>query len=121
MARPLDTPLRKVAQTVLHTFGTTVIFTHSTPGSYDPATGIAANPSTTSVSVKGRIDDYRARELNDTIRATDRKLTIAAADLASVPDVDDTVTVAGSVYDIVRIDPVMATDLDALYVIQLRR
>lgn len=117
----LDTPLRKVAQTVLRKFGTDVTFTHSTPGTYDPATGTAADPATTSVTVKGRIDDYRARELSDTVRATDKKLSIAAADLDSAPDVDDSVTVAGSVYDIVRVEPVMATDLDALYVIQLRR
>lgn len=117
----LDRPLRKVAQTVLKQFGTDVTFTSSTPGGYDPATGTVSDAATSSYTVKGRLDEYQARELNDTIQVGDRRLTIAAADVNTAPDVNDSVTVAGVAYDIVRVENVMGTDENVYYVLQLRR
>jgi len=118
----LDRPLRKVAQTVLAKFGTDVTFTSQATGGYDPATGTVSTASpATSYTVKGRLDEYLARELNDTIKVGDRRLTIAAADVDAQPDVDDAVTVAGLAYDIVRVENVMGTDENAYYVLQLRR
>jgi hypothetical protein len=115
----LDTPLRKVAQTVLTKFGTAVTI-RRVAGTYDVATGIST-PSNSDTTVKGRLGNYTDRELSNTVHAGDRKLEIAAADLAFQPSVDDEVLIAGVSYDIVNVKPTLATDLPALYVLQLRR
>jgi hypothetical protein len=41
--------------------------------------------------------------------------------VSAQPDVDDSVTVAGMAYDIVRVENVMGTDENVYYVLQLRR
>lgn len=116
----LDTPLRKVAQTVLKQFGTSVTFRRVTGTAYNTTTR-TMTPTTADTVVKGRLDEYKDRELSDTIHAGDRKLTVAAADLAYTPSVDDKVVIATVMYDIVRVEPQLATDLAAIHVVQLRR
>jgi hypothetical protein len=116
----LDAPLRKVASTVLAKFGTSAVLRRVTGTGYNTTTG-TMSPTTTDTAVKGRLDDYLDRELSDTIKAGDRKLTIAAADVPARPTVSDTVLYGGLVYQIVRVESVIAKDASALYVLQVRR
>ena len=116
----LDAPLRKVAQSVLGKFGTSVAIRRVTGTAYNTTTGTMI-PTTVDTVVKGRLDEYTDRQLSDTIRAGDRKLTIAAADLTIPPTVDDTVVIAMLVYEVVRVVSEQATDLSAIHVLQVRR
>jgi hypothetical protein len=116
----LDTTIRKAAQTTLRIFGTSVTLRRGTVGAYDPATGAPAAPATTDTPWKVRLDNYLDRELNDVIRAGDRKATGAAADLTEAPDVDDTLIVGGVEYDIVNVQQEQVKDLPALYILQIR-
>lgn len=126
----LDTSLRKVAKTVLKIFGTDVTMRRVTPGAYSTVTR-TVTPSNVDTVIKGRLDDYTNRELSASaanasgvasVLASDRKLTVACADLANEPRAEvDKVLVASLAYDIVRVETVLATDLGAIYVLQLRR
>lgn len=116
----LDAPLRKAAQKVLGAFGQDVTIRTVTGTAYNVTTR-TMTPTTADVTVAGRLDNYRDRELLGTIRAGDRKLTIAAADVSAIPTVADKVVIASTVWDIIDVLPEQATDQAALYVLQLRR
>jgi hypothetical protein len=116
----LDAVMRKAATTVVGKFGTDVTIRRVTATAYSPSAGTMA-PVTVDTTIKGRIEEYRDRQLSDTIRAGDRKVTIAAADIALAPTIEDQVVVAGLGYNVVNVTREMATDLAAIYVLQLRR
>lgn len=116
----LDAPLRKVARSVLGMFGTASILRRVTAAAYNTATG-TMTPTTSDTDWEVRIDEYRDRELSDTIHAGDRKVTGAAADLAFTPTVDDQWVYGGVAYDIIRVQPELATDQAAIFVLQVRR
>ena len=115
----LDTPLRSVAKTILQTFGQSVTFTRVTPGDYSITSGTRAE-TTATTSTYGRLDDYKAYELRDGVRATDQKLTVPAIDLSFVPGVDDRVTVGSDEYGVIEVRRDIATELVAIYVCQIR-
>lgn len=116
----LDAPLRKVARTVLRTFGTSVTLRRVTGTAYSTATG-TMTPTTSDTVVSARLDEYRDRELSDTIHAGDRKVTLAALELPFTPSVDDKILIAAVEYDVIRVQPELATDLAAIHVLQVRR
>jgi hypothetical protein len=116
----LDAPLRKVAQTILKTFGTASSLRRVTGTAYNTTTR-TMTPTTADTAWKVRVDEYKGRELSDTIHAGDRKVTGAAADLAFTPTVDDKWVYGGLVYDIIRVEPYLATDLAAIHILQVRR
>lgn len=116
----LDAPLRKVAQSVLAKFGTSVTIRRVTGTSYSTTTRSMV-PTTADTVVKGRLDEYLDRELGEVVHVGDRKLTIAAADLTFTPTVDDKVVIATLVYEVIRVQSDIATDAAAIYVMQIRR
>lgn len=117
----LDTKIRRAVQKVVHTVGTTVTIRRVTTGTYSPTLGTLTNPEV-DYAVVGRLDDYTDRELVQTsVKAGDRKLTLAAMDLAFVPVVHDKAVIDDVVFDIVRVVREMAQNLPAMYVLQLRR
>lgn len=115
----LDSPLRSVAKTILETFGTSITFTRTTQGDYSITSGSRAETLATT-STYGRLDDYRAYELRDGIRATDQKLTVPAKDLSFTPNVDDRVTVGSDEYGVIDVGRELATDQAVIYVCQIR-
>lgn len=115
----LDSPLRSVAKTILQTFGTAVTFTRVTPGDYSITSGSGAE-TTATTSTYGRLDNYRAFELNNGVRATDQKLTIPAIDLSFTPNQDDRVTIGTDEYELVDVGREIATDQAAIFVCQIR-
>lgn len=116
----LDAPLRKAASTVLSKLGTSIAIRRVTSTAYSTVTR-SMMPVTQDFTVKGRLDEYTDRQLSDTVRAGDRKLTIAAADLTFEPTVDDQAVIAGTIYEVIRVMTELATDQAAIYVMQLRR
>ena len=115
----LATSLRKTASKLMAKFGGEVTFRRVTTGAYDPATG-ASTPSTSTTTIRGVLDQVSEREVNDLIKGTDKKLTIAAADLSFDPSTSDEVTVGGQIMQIIQIKKVEQDNTAIVYEILLR-
>ena len=97
----LSSPLRKVASKLMAKFGGTATIRRITIGTYDPAIGTAAETAADTV-VRGVLEDVNIREVNDLIQAGDKRLTIAAADVANAPITADKVLIASVVHQIIK-------------------
>jgi hypothetical protein len=115
----LATSLRKVASKLMLKFGGEVTFRRVTTGAYNTTTG-AATPSVATTTVRGVLEDVNEREVNDLVKGTDKKLTVAAADLSFEPSVSDQVTVASRVMQIVRVDKIEQDNTAIVFEIFLR-
>ena len=98
----LSSPLRKVASKLMAKFGGVATIRSITMGAYDPATGTAAETAADTV-VRGVLEDVNSREVNDLIQAGDKRLTIAAADLANAPITADKVLISSVVHQIISV------------------
>lgn len=101
----LATSLRKTASKLMLRFGGQVTIRRITTGAYNPTTGIAT-PTASEVVICGVLEDVTEREVNDLIRGTDKKLTIAAADLVFEPAVSDQVTISGRIMQTVQVNKI---------------
>ena len=115
----LATSLRKTASKLMAKFGGEVTFRRVTTGAYNPTTG-AAIPSVSSSTVRGVLEDVREREVNDLVKGTDKKLTVAAADLAFEPAVSDQVTVSTRVMQIIQVNKIEQDNTAIVFEIFLR-
>lgn len=98
----LANPLRKIAVKLMAKFGGVVTIRRTVPGIYNPTTGTISE-TVTDTTIRGVLEDVNLREVNDLIQAGDKKLTIAAADLASPPATVDKVIINNQVHQIVRV------------------
>ena len=115
----LSSSLRKTASKLMSKFGGDVTLRRVTTGAYDPNTG-TATPSTTTSTVKGVLENVLEREANDLIKGTDKKLTIAAADVSFEPAVSDQVTVSGRIMQIVQVNKIEQDNTAIAFEIFLR-
>jgi hypothetical protein len=99
----LATSLRKTASKLITKFGGSITIRRVTTGAYNPTTG-TATPSVAETVIKGVLEDVTQSEVNDLIRSSDKKLTIAAADLIFEPAVSDQVTVSGRILQCIRVN-----------------
>lgn len=116
----LDSALQSVASRVLTIFGTSVTIRRVTVGTYSTATRSQA-PTNTDYMVKGRLDNYTDKEIQGTIQAGDRKLTIAAADVVFVPVPHDKAVIGSVPFDVVAVTREQVVDSPALYILQIRQ
>ena len=93
--------LEKVASKVIAKFGGDVTIRYVTAGDYNTTTG-AITETTSDTNVKGVLEDVNLREVNELIQAGDKKLTVAANDLATAPETKDRVVISSVVHQIVR-------------------
>jgi len=98
----LASPLRKVASKLMAKFGGEVTINRVTPGVYNPTTGTVSEVVVGTV-VRGVLEDVNVREVNDLIQSGDKRLTVAAADLAAVPSTADRVSVGSVTHQIIRV------------------
>lgn len=115
----LATSLRKVASKLMLKFGGEVTFRRITTGSYNTSTGVAT-PTAASTTVRGVLEDVNEREVNDLVKGTDKKLTVAAADLSFEPAVSDQVTVASRVMQTVQVTKIEQDNTAIVFEIYLR-
>jgi len=95
--------LEKVAGTVIATFGGDVTVRYVSAGSYNATTG-AITETTSDTNVKGVLEDVSVREVNELIQQGDKRLTVAATDLASAPETKDRVVISTVVHQIIRVE-----------------
>ena len=98
----LSGPLRKVASKVITKFGGEVTIRRITVGAYNTSTGTAAETTSDTV-LRGVVEDVNVREVNDLIQSGDKRLTVAAADVAAVPSTADRVLIGGITHQIIRV------------------
>jgi len=115
----LSTALRKAASKLMAKFGGTATIRRITLGSYDPATGTAAETAA-DTAVRGVLEDVNLREVNDLIQAGDKRLTIAAADVANAPTPADKVLIASVVHQIISVATTEQDNIAITYELILR-
>ena len=101
----LANPLRKVASKLMAKFGGVATIRRVTPGVYNPTTGTASE-TTSDIALRGVLEDVNVREVNDLIQSGDKRLTVAAADVAAVPSTADRVLIGGVTHQIIRVTTV---------------
>jgi hypothetical protein len=98
----LSGPLRKVASKVITKFGGEVTIRRITVGAYNTSTGTAAETTSDTV-LRGVLEDVNVREVSDLIQSGDKRLTVAAADVAAVPSTADRVLIGGITHQVIRV------------------
>jgi hypothetical protein len=101
----LATSLRKVSSKLMSKFGGEVTIRRITVGAYNTSTGTAAETTVDTV-LRGVLEDVNVREVNDLIQSGDKRLTVAAADVAAVPSTADRVLIGGVTHQIIRVTTV---------------
>ena len=97
--------LAKVASTIIGKFGGDVTVRFVTAGAYNTTTGASAE-STSDAAIKGVVEGITKAEVNDLIQAEDKRLTVAADDLATAPGIKDRVVISSVVYQIIAVNTV---------------
>ena len=98
----LSSPLRKIASRLMAKFGGEVTISRVNSGVYNPTLGTISETTTETV-VRGILEDVTRREVNDLVQQGDKRLTVAASDLAEVPTCADRVTVSGRTLQIISV------------------
>ena len=98
----LASSLRKTASKLVKQFGGTVTYRQVAGGSYNATTGTITETET-NTTIKGVLDAVQKQEVNELIQDTDKKLTIAAADLTITPSTADRVVINSVGHQIVKI------------------
>ena len=115
----LASSLQKVASKIVGKFGGAVTVTVVTPGTYNTTTGIITE-STATASIKGVLDAVNAREVNELVQASDKKLTIAAIDLAAAPTATDRIVISGISHQIIAVNKIEQDNQAIIYTLILR-
>ena len=95
--------LARVASNVLKQFGGDVTVRYVTAGSYNATPG-AITESESDTTVPGILEGVNLREVNELVQAGDKRLTVAADDLATAPETKDRVVISGVVHQIIRVE-----------------
>tara|TARA_R100000329_G_C7560821_1_gene198367 strand:+ start:379 stop:741 length:363 start_codon:yes stop_codon:yes gene_type:complete len=88
-------------------------------GAYNSTTGAIAE-TLSDTTVKGVFSDVNQREVNDLVQADDRKCSIPAASVSSIPTTADRIVAGGVSYQIIRVHTVSQAGTNLLYELFLR-
>ena len=111
--------LKKVSSKVITKFGGDVTVRIVTAGTYNTTTGASAE-STSDTAIKGVVEGISKAEVNDLIQAEDKRLTVAADDLATAPGTKDRVVISSVVYQIIAVNTVEQDNTAITYELILR-
>ena len=95
--------LKKVSSKVITKFGGDVTVRIVTAGSYNTTTG-AISETESDTTIKGILEDVNLREVNELVQAGDKRLTVAADDLTTLPETKDRIVISGVVHQIIRVE-----------------
>jgi hypothetical protein len=94
--------LSKVAVNILDALGGDVTVRFVTAGAYDTSDGTIAETTEDTV-VKGVVEDVSLAETNELIQSGDRRLIVAADDVATAPETKDRVVISSVSYQIIEV------------------
>ena len=115
----LPKSLQSVADKVVNKFGADVTIRYVSAGAYSTATGTVAE-TTSDVATKGILGNINAREVNGLIEARDKRLTIAAENLATTPKTKDRVVINSVVHQIINVSTQEQENTPLTYELVLR-
>ena len=115
----LAKPLRKVASKLMAELGGAVTIRTVSAGAYNTTTGAIAETTSDAV-VNGVLDQVNAREVNELVQAGDKKLIVAASDLALAPTTVDKVLINNVVHQIIRVTTIEQDNTAITYELILR-
>lgn len=108
------------ATEILTEFGAPAILTRSVPGTYDPTTGATAAPVVTTYNGIGAKFDYSQRDIDGTqIKFGDQRFYLSTAGIVQ-PQTGDTLTIAGTVFDVIASRPLQPALTAVLHDVQIR-
>jgi hypothetical protein len=111
--------LEKVASKVIGKLGGDVTIRYVSAGAYNTTTG-AITETVSDTNIKGVLEDVNAREVNELVQAGDKKLTVAANDLATAPETKDRVVIGSVVHQIIRAETIEQDNTAVVYELTLR-
>ena len=115
----LTKSLEKVAKKVILRLGGDVTIRYVTAGAYNATTGTVTE-TTSDTNIKGVVDSVSAREVDELIKTTDKRLIVAADDLATAPSTKDRVVISSVEYQIVTVNTVEQDNTAITYELILR-
>jgi len=115
----LANPLRKVASKLMAKFGGVATIRRVEAGIYNATSGTVTE-NVTDTGVRGVLQDVSLREVNDLIQAGDKRLLIAAADLASAPTNADRVLISGITHQVITVRTIEQDNTAITYELVLR-
>jgi len=115
----LASPLRKVASKLMAKFGGVATIRRVTTGAYNTSTGTVTE-TTTDTAVRGVLEDVNLREVNDLIQAGDKRLLIAAADIANAPTTADEVLISSVTQQVIQVRTIEQDNTPITYELILR-
>ena len=115
----LATALQKTASKLMSKFGGTITLRTIAPGTYNATTG-AMSETVADVAVRGVLEDVSVREVNELIQAGDKRLTIAAADVAAAPTTTDRVLVGAVSHQVIKVSTIEQDNTAITYELILR-
>lgn len=111
--------LERVASKVIGKLGGDVTIRYVSAGAYNTTTG-AITETISDTNIKGVLEDVNAREVNELVQAGDKKLTVAANDLATAPETKDRVVIGSVVHQIIRAETIEQDNTAVVYELTLR-
>jgi hypothetical protein len=115
----LATSLRKTASKLMLKFGGVATIRRVTTGAYNTTTGTVSE-TTADTTVRGVLEDVRLSEVNDLIQAGDKRLLIAAADVANAPTTADEVLISSVTHQIIEVRTIEQDNTAITYELILR-
>jgi len=111
--------LEKVASNVIDALGADVTIRYVTAGTYNTTTGAVAE-TTSDTAIKGVVEAISQREVNDLVQASDKRLIVAAKELATAPETKDRVVISTVVHQIIQVRTVDQDNTAITYELVLR-
>ncbi len=111
--------LRKVASKLMARFGGAATIRRVVTGAYNPTTGTASE-TITDTAVNGVLEDVSLREVNELVQAGDKRLLIAAADVANAPTTADEVIIESITYQVIQVNTIEQDNTAITYELILR-
>jgi hypothetical protein len=115
----LATSLRKTASKLMLKFGGVATIRRVTTGAYNTTTGTVSE-TTADTTVRGVLEDVRLNEVNDLIQAGDKRLLIAAADVANAPTTADEVLISSVTHQVIEVRTIEQDNTPITYELILR-
>jgi hypothetical protein len=115
----LATSLRKTASKLMLKFGGVATIRRVTTGAYNTTTGTVSE-TTADTTVRGVLEDVRLNEVNDLIQAGDKRLLIAAADVANAPTTADEVLISSVTHQVIEVRTIEQDNIAITYELILR-
>jgi|TARA_Y100000310_G_C20545770_1_gene745489 hypothetical protein len=115
----LASSLEKVASNVIEALGADVTIRYVTAGAYNTTTGVIAE-SENDTNIKGVVENIKQSEVNELIQASDKRLIVAAKELATAPETKDRVVISSVVHQIIQVETIDQDNTAITYELVLR-